>query len=189
MARARRAAASGPRIRLAHCATSERQDDKSPTSRFTNIRHSRGPHPPRTTWLVPAEGGHSSARSGWPVLVQGSSPADGRSYALRTSPALLLFSGRRSLTSLADSREGGSGDWRPREARRSPNPGRTRRGAEPRRAYAAPVGVDPLWLRIDPRRPCAHDPDVANAINAIVRPSQSARRNATVRADVVRSCG
>jgi hypothetical protein len=38
------------------------------------------------------------------LLVHGSSPADGRSYALRTSPALLLFSDRRSLTSLADSR-------------------------------------------------------------------------------------
>jgi hypothetical protein len=38
-----------------------------------------------------------------PVLVQGSSPADGRSHELRTSPALLLLSGRRSLSSLADS--------------------------------------------------------------------------------------
>jgi hypothetical protein len=39
-----------------------------------------------------------------PLLVQGSSPADGRSHELRTSPALLLLSGRRSLSSLADSR-------------------------------------------------------------------------------------
>ena len=54
-----------------------------------------------------------------PLLVQGSSPADGRSHELRTSPALLL-SGWRSLCSLADSRGGGSGDRRPREARRSP---------------------------------------------------------------------
>ena len=38
------------------------------------------------------------------LLVQGSSPAGRRSHELRTSPALLLFSGRRSLTSLADSR-------------------------------------------------------------------------------------
>ena len=37
------------------------------------------------------------------VLVQGSSPAGRRSHELRTSSAL-LFSGRRSLTSLADSR-------------------------------------------------------------------------------------
>jgi hypothetical protein len=41
----------------------------------------------------------------------------------------------------------------------------------------------------------APDPDeryvanAINAINAIVRPSQSARRNAIVRADVVRGCG
>jgi hypothetical protein len=49
-----------------------------------------------------------------PLLVQGSSPAGRRSHELRASPALLLFSGRRSLTSLADSRESGARCRRPR---------------------------------------------------------------------------
>ena len=176
---------------MAGCQLTPGSSKRSPDQRRAHwwTGPSSGPRPRRAGCRSAENAVTSLAPTRRLSLVQGSSPADGRSYALRTSPALLLFSGRRSLTSLADSREGGSGDWRPREARRSPNPGRTRRGAEPRRAYAAPVGVDPLWLRIDPRRPCAHDPDVANAINAIVRPSQSARRNATVRADVVRSCG
>jgi hypothetical protein len=52
------------------------------------------------------------------LLVQGSSPAGRRSHELRTSSALLLFSGRRSLRSLADSREGST---QPRRDRAGPH--------------------------------------------------------------------